>query len=100
MVAPAPFWLKSVSCGIPAMQIRVHLQYTGYPIANDTLYLTKEASGRSVEKTTADRAAAISARSPARDIEEDCVKAHKENSSEDFSIDPMCTNCPNLTPKG
>ncbi|XP_022932600.1 RNA pseudouridine synthase 7-like isoform X1 [Cucurbita moschata] len=81
-------------------QIRVHLQYTGYPIANDALYLTKVASGRSVEKTTADRAAAISACSTAHDIEEDCVSARKENSSEDFSIDPMCTNCPNLAPKG
>ncbi|KAL4036424.1 hypothetical protein IC575_005164 [Cucumis melo] len=81
-------------------QIRVHLQYTGYPIANDALYLTKEASGRSVQKTTADRAAAISSCSPACDVEEDCANEWKENSSEDFSIDPMCTNCPNLAPKG
>ena len=78
----------------------MHLQYTGYPIANDALYLTKEASGRSVQKTTADRAAAISFCSPARDVQEDCANACKENWSEDFGIDPMCTNCPNLAPKG
>uniref|UniRef100_A0A9I9DZ76 Pseudouridine synthase RsuA/RluA-like domain-containing protein n=1 Tax=Cucumis melo TaxID=3656 RepID=A0A9I9DZ76_CUCME len=66
-------------------QIRVHLQYTGYPIANDALYLTKEASGRSVQKTTADRAAAISSCSPACDVEEDCANEWKENSSEDFN---------------
>ncbi|XP_022988439.1 RNA pseudouridine synthase 7-like [Cucurbita maxima] len=81
-------------------QIRVHLQYTGYPIANDALYLTKETSGRSVQKTTADGAAAISACSRARDIQEDCVHARNEKSNEDFRIDPMCTNCPNLAPKG
>ncbi|KAG7023047.1 RNA pseudouridine synthase 7, partial [Cucurbita argyrosperma subsp. argyrosperma] len=90
----------SVSCGIPAMQIRVHLQYTGYPIANDALYLTKETSGRSVQKTSTDGAAAISACSRAGDIEEDCVNARNEKSNEDFRIDPMCTNCPNLGPKG
>lgn len=78
----------------------MHLQYTGYPIANDALYLTQEASGRSLGKTTADRAAAISARSSEPDIEEDCFNARKDNSSEEFSIDPMCTNCPNLAPKG
>ena len=82
------------------MQIRVHLQYTGYPIANDVLYLTKETTGRSVQKTTADGAAAISACSRAPDIQEDCVNARNEKSNEDFRIDPMCTNCPNLTPKG
>lgn len=79
------------------MQIRVHLQYSGYPIANDALYLTKEASCRSVERTNADRAAA---HCPARDTEEDCVDGCKEKSGEDFSIDSMCTNCPNLGPKG
>ncbi|XP_022921409.1 RNA pseudouridine synthase 7-like [Cucurbita moschata] len=81
-------------------QIRVHLQYTGYPIANDVLYLTKETSGRSVQKTGTDGAAAISACSRARDIQEDCVNARNEKSNEDFRIDPMCTNCPNLGPKG
>ncbi|XP_022134654.1 RNA pseudouridine synthase 7 isoform X2 [Momordica charantia] len=58
-------------------QIRVHLQYSGYPIANDALYLTKEASCRSVERTNADRAAA---HCPARDTEEDCVDGCKEKS--------------------
>ncbi|KAH9770081.1 RNA pseudouridine synthase 7 [Citrus sinensis] len=74
-------------------QIRVHLQYTGYPIANDMLYLCEHVTHR--EGMSADRAAAYSHHSPPP------VSSDKsESSSEDFSIDPMCTNCPNLAPKG
>ncbi|XP_042476943.1 RNA pseudouridine synthase 7-like isoform X2 [Macadamia integrifolia] len=83
-------------------QIRVHLQYTGHPIANDVLYLSETVADRSIEGTTADRAAVVNSdHSPASvfscnaDLEE-----YEENSCEGFSIDPMCTNCPNLTPKG
>ncbi|XP_043687041.1 RNA pseudouridine synthase 7-like isoform X2 [Telopea speciosissima] len=83
-------------------QIRVHLQYTGHPVANDVLYLSKTVVDRSTEGTTADRAAAVnsdhsltSVFSCTADFDE-----YEENSCEGFSIDPMCTNCPNLTPKG
>ncbi|XP_057479576.1 RNA pseudouridine synthase 7 isoform X4 [Actinidia eriantha] len=81
-------------------QIRVHLQYTGHPIANDMLYLSEEVVDRSNKGLGADRAVAKSAHSlpPVRD--EECYTASTENSEEDFSIDPMCTNCPNLPPKG
>ncbi|TMW97556.1 hypothetical protein EJD97_005320 [Solanum chilense] len=78
-------------------QIRVHLQYTGHPIANDVLYMSEFVSSRATEGLSADRAAAKSCSPPdpisrTSDMEND--------SNEDFSIDPMCTNCPNLAPKG
>ncbi|CAA0816489.1 RNA pseudouridine synthase 7 [Striga hermonthica] len=61
-------------------QIRVHLQFLGRPIANDMLYLSECVPQRSTKVLSADRAA--------------------NNSVEDFAIDHMCTNCPNLAPKG
>ncbi|CAL9030731.1 unnamed protein product [Prunus brigantina] len=67
-------------------QIRVHLQHAGYPIANDLLYLSKHVN---------DRSASI----PASDFCENLSTEHVD-SNEDFSIDPMCTNCPDLVPKG
>ncbi|GAB4860381.1 hypothetical protein Ancab_035539 [Ancistrocladus abbreviatus] len=80
-------------------QIRVHLQHTGHPIANDMLYLSEFAAARSTEGTSADRAAAAanSNGSPVS-ITPDCCDEGCH--SEDFSFDPMCTNCPNLAPKG
>ncbi|KAL3342500.1 hypothetical protein AABB24_026499, partial [Solanum stoloniferum] len=78
-------------------QIRVHLQYTGHPIANDMLYLSEFVSSRSAEGFSADRAAAKSC-SPPDPISRTSDMANDSN--EDFSIDPMCTNCPNLAPKG
>ncbi|KAL5543838.1 hypothetical protein UlMin_007622 [Ulmus minor] len=71
-------------------QIRVHLQYMGHPIANDMLYLSEEVPDRSTGGMSADRAAASS----------DCSVESKESLNEDFTIDPMCTNCPNLVPQG
>ncbi|KAH7578541.1 hypothetical protein ACOSP7_000142 [Xanthoceras sorbifolium] len=80
-------------------QIRVHLQYTGHPIANDMLYLSEHVTDRSTEGMSADRAAAFSGHSLTSITNENsCDKS--ENSNENFSIDPMCTNCPNLAPKG
>ncbi|KAK8361974.1 hypothetical protein V6Z12_A03G072600 [Gossypium hirsutum] len=79
-------------------QIRVHLQCTGHPIANDMLYLSDDVVSRSTLGTTADRAASLSGGSP-----ETSCESHKEEykyCSEDFSIDPMCTHCPNLAPNG
>ncbi|KDP22575.1 hypothetical protein JCGZ_26406 [Jatropha curcas] len=78
-------------------QIRVHLQYTGHPIANDFLYLSDHATTRSVEGMSADRAARISSYCLASQYNYDKCE---ENSTEDFDVDPMCTNCPNLAPKG
>ncbi|XP_030937434.1 RNA pseudouridine synthase 7 isoform X2 [Quercus lobata] len=79
-------------------QIRVHLQYTGHPIANDMLYLSEHVIGRSAGGMSADRAAANSGHSPEFIFHDNCPG--EENSGDDFSIDPMCTNCPNLAPKG
>ncbi|XVF08649.1 hypothetical protein REPUB_Repub07fG0020700 [Reevesia pubescens] len=84
--------------GRSTAEIRVHLQYTGHPIANDMLYCSDNVVDRSTLGMTADRAAALSGSSPATSCEN-----HNEGykyCSEDFSIDPMCTNCPNLAPNG
>lgn len=78
-------------------QIRVHLQFSGHPIANDMLYLSEQRTNRSAEGMVADKAVGLSSESSVSDIrqndkeEEPCIE---------FSTDPMCTNCPNLAPKG
>lgn len=79
-------------------QIRVHLQYTGHPIANDILYLSENVTNRSSEGVNADRAA----HSPNNCLvpENSCSDKYEDSTEEDFDIDPMCTNCPNLVPKG
>ncbi|KAF5177836.1 Rna pseudouridine synthase [Thalictrum thalictroides] len=74
-------------------QIRVHLKYTGHPIANDALYVHDIVVTRSTEEVTTNEAAEVNIDRPVKDHSD-------ENSSFDFSIDPMCTNCPNLAPKG
>ena len=74
------------------------MQYTGHPIANDMLYLSEHVIGRSAGGMSADRAAANSGHSPEFIFHDNCPG--EENSGDDFSIDPMCTNCPNLAPKG
>lgn len=90
-------------------QIRVHLQYTGYPIANDMLYLSGSVVNRSTEGLSADRAAAKSSLSVDQNFHPNCKEEthgdnHKEgpdgNSKEQFSVDPMCSHCPNLAPNG
>ncbi|XP_039161433.1 RNA pseudouridine synthase 7-like [Eucalyptus grandis] len=78
-------------------QIRVHLQFSGHPIANDMIYLSEQRTSHSAEGMVADKAAGLSSESSVSDIgqnekeEEPCIE---------FSTDPMCTNCPNLAPKG
>ncbi|CAH9109102.1 unnamed protein product [Cuscuta europaea] len=80
-------------------QIRVHLQYTGHPIANDKLYLF-ESIPRSATEISADRGAAMSGHVlKPRNIGSDGGESDS-GPNEDFSYDPMCTNCPNLAPKG
>ncbi|XP_052183542.1 RNA pseudouridine synthase 7 [Diospyros lotus] len=81
-------------------QIRVHLQYTGHPIANDLLYLSEVVTDRFTKGLGVDRAAAKSAHSLASARVEASPAGYEDNSKEAFSIDPMCTNCPNLAPQG
>lgn len=81
-------------------QIRVHLQYTGHPIANDMLYLSEQVVDRSSKGMGADSAAGKSPHSLPAGPEEHGLALFEENSKEGFSIDPMCTNCPSLGPKG
>ncbi|XP_073122161.1 RNA pseudouridine synthase 7 isoform X2 [Henckelia pumila] len=81
-------------------QIRVHLQFTGHPIANDMLYLSESVNHRSVEGLSADRAAAMSEFALKPNHCEICVPISTDDPIKDFCIDPMCTNCPNLAPKG
>ncbi|CAA0827294.1 RNA pseudouridine synthase 7 [Striga hermonthica] len=81
-------------------QIRVHLQFLGHPIANDMLYLSECVPLRSTEGSSADRAANNSGLFPKSRKCESQVPFSIDESVEDFSIDPMCTNCPNLAPKG
>ncbi|XP_062170636.1 RNA pseudouridine synthase 7 isoform X2 [Alnus glutinosa] len=81
-------------------QIRVHLQYTGHPIANDMLYLSEHTTVRSAGGMSADRAAVKSHHSLESSFYDKCLDEYEENSEDEFSIDPMCTNCPNLDPKG
>ncbi|XP_038999278.1 RNA pseudouridine synthase 7-like [Hibiscus syriacus] len=79
-------------------QISVHLQCMGHPIANDMLYLSDNVVDRCTLGTTANIAAALSGSSP----ETSCENHNEEYKycNEDFSIDPMCTHCPNLAPDG
>lgn len=88
---------------IQTMQIRIHLQHTGHPIANDTLYLSKVAARRSAFGTGADRAASVGMNMlPLRNSADSyhCINVGYVHSDDDFGIDPMCTNCPDLAPKG
>ncbi|CAM8914798.1 unnamed protein product [Rhodiola kirilowii] len=81
-------------------QIRVHLQHTGHPIANDYLYMSTDTNFRTVQGMSADRAASISMLSPKSTHTEVETNEHTQNSDNNFTVDPMCTNCPNLAPKG
>lgn len=74
------------------------MQYTGHPIANDILYLSENVTNRSSEGVNADRAA----HSPNNCLvpENSCSDKYEDSTEEAFDIDPMCTNCPNLVPKG
>ena len=62
-------------------------------------YLSESIVKHSTESLSADRVAAKSSLS----VDQNSQENHKEepdgDSKENFSIDPMCTNCPNLAPK-
>ncbi|CAJ2641268.1 unnamed protein product [Trifolium pratense] len=81
-------------------QIRVHLQYSGHPIANDMLYISEQPVDRSISGSAADRSSRISNASLTSNFDENVPNECHENSNEDFGFDSMCTNCPNLAPKG
>ncbi|PWA76891.1 RNA pseudouridine synthase 7 [Artemisia annua] len=80
-------------------QIRVHLQSTGHPIANDALYLPNYDISGSRRAFTAHKTAVKSTHSLEVNSSDNSV-SQSEESIEDFEIDPMCTNCPNLAPIG
>ncbi|XP_020107443.1 RNA pseudouridine synthase 7 [Ananas comosus] len=84
-------------------QIRVHLQYAGHPIANDMLYLSEGVSPHSTKRarTSDDRVASNLPLPPQSDsTRTDQCTGDDLVPDEEFSIDPVCTNCPNLGPKG
>lgn len=91
--------LMDSHCKIDIMQIRVHLQCAGHPIANDMLYLSSDGPLRSAKGASADRAALGTSELPISDSRQDDSYA-EDALGEGYSIDPMCTNCPNLSPKG
>lgn len=64
------------------------------------LYISEQPADRSINGSTADRSARISDVSLTSNFDEKMPNECQENSNEDFSLDPMCTNCPNLAPKG
>ncbi|KAI3806963.1 hypothetical protein L1987_22883 [Smallanthus sonchifolius] len=76
-------------------QIRVHLRSTGHPIANDTLYLTDY-----VDSSSRRAFSAVKSNHSLKVNSNDNCNSQPEDSIEDFGIDPMCTNCPNLAPIG
>lgn len=82
-------------------QIRVHLQHTGYPIANDMLYLSETAVSRSTQGMSSDRADVTRMNKlPFGFDDDEFAEVTEMHLDEEFSIDPMCTNCPDLAPKG
>lgn len=86
------------------MQIRVHLQHLGHPIANDMLYLSEVVIQRSAEGSGAGSASMLGAIhhsvAPTFPGDDHFASLEEMTSSEEFNIDPMCTHCPNLAPKG
>lgn len=82
------------------IQIRVHLQYTGHPIANDALYLTKDVPLHSSKRKAKEMDAPSPDESPLSDIPRNGGDDIRTEEEFEFAIDPMCTNCPNLAPNG
>nr|XP_043636562.1 RNA pseudouridine synthase 7-like [Erigeron canadensis] len=80
-------------------QIRVHLQSTGHPIANDTLYLTDYVDNSSSRRAFTAHKTTVKSHRSLQVNSDDCT-SEPEECIEDFYIDPTCTNCPNLAPIG
>uniref|UniRef100_A0A0D9VGC1 Pseudouridine synthase RsuA/RluA-like domain-containing protein n=1 Tax=Leersia perrieri TaxID=77586 RepID=A0A0D9VGC1_9ORYZ len=82
-------------------QIRVHLKHIGYPIANDEVYLSDNFVPRSTMGARINRATTLACSLPSSDPDSSADISSKDTEvGEEFSIDPMCTNCPNLAPVG
>ncbi|XP_028552699.1 RNA pseudouridine synthase 7-like isoform X2 [Dendrobium catenatum] len=86
--------------GRSSVEIRVHLQHCGHPIANDDLYLCKTGIPLSPRRTGANGAASIRNHQPSLSDSTMSENHNPDVDHVDFSIDPMCTNCPCLSPKG
>ncbi|KAK8960791.1 RNA pseudouridine synthase 7 [Platanthera guangdongensis] len=81
-------------------QIRVHLQHCGHPIANDDLYLSNTGAPCSAQQTDADSVASIRRLRPSLTASTETEDHDADVGNAVFSIDPLCTNCPFLPPKG
>jgi hypothetical protein len=64
------------------------------------LYISEQPVDRSISGSAADRSAHISNASLTSNFGEKVPNKCQEDSNEDFGFDSMCTNCPNLAPKG
>jgi hypothetical protein len=64
------------------------------------LYISEQPVDRSISGSAADRSARISNASLTSTFGGKVPNECEENSNEDFGFDSMCTNCPNLAPKG
>lgn len=64
------------------------------------LYISEQTVDRSIKGSSADRSARISDASLTSNFADEVPNECQENSNGDFTFDPMCTNCPNLAPKG
>lgn len=74
----------------------MHLKHTGYPIANDELYLSGDFCPRSTKGTS--DSTVIAPLDPENSVPDHGNK--DAETDEGFDIDSMCTNCPNLAPVG
>ncbi|KNA06058.1 hypothetical protein SOVF_184630 [Spinacia oleracea] len=85
--------LEAHSVWVNDIEIRVHLQYAGHPIANDMLYLGESVGQRSTEGT---RVAARSKDSISSKTSEN--KKAEEESFTDFTKTPRCTRISQIWP--
>lgn len=63
------------------------------------LYISEQPIDRHIKGSGADRSARLSNASLTSNFDE-VLNEFEENSNGDFGVDSMCTNCPNLAPKG
>ncbi|KAG0474971.1 hypothetical protein HPP92_014657 [Vanilla planifolia] len=84
--------------GRTSVEIRAHLQYTGYPIANDKLYPSKPMDH--LVKGTGTETVAFTGKDQWFTSVSSSDNRITEAGNWNFAIDPMCTNCPGLAPTG
>jgi tRNA pseudouridine32 synthase len=71
-----------------------------HPIANDVLYLTKDVTPYVGKRKAKEMDASSPDESPPLGIVRDGSDEIRSKQEFEFAIDRMCTNCPNLAPKG